>query len=147
VRTWDQTGMFDNKEATASNTKTRVDLRTVSHPASAARRTSSARTQRRFDDKSVAAGAELDDRFGLNAFKCDARTKNLIPASFGSCRPGWRREDEFSGKDREVVIVRFFRAGGTRPSVQRTMQSREKSRLIGCCAMRGLYRRFTEFHA
>ena len=65
------------------------------------------------DDKERSAGAELDDRFGFNAFKRYTADDELDFTRFSVAlaRNDVAREDDvFEVKDREVVIVKFFRS-------------------------------------
>ena len=64
------------------------------------------------DNKEGAGKAELDDRFGFDAFKRDTADDELDFTCFSVALAGndfAREEDIFEVKDREVVIVKFFR--------------------------------------
>ena len=65
------------------------------------------------DDKERAARAEFDDRFGFNAFKRDTADDELDFTRFSvalALNDFAREDDVFEVKDREVVIVKFFRS-------------------------------------
>jgi len=65
------------------------------------------------DDEERAARTELDDRFGFNAFKGDTTDDELdfARSSVALTFNDFASEDDvFEVKEREVVIVKFFRS-------------------------------------